>query len=376
VTQLELEMLGGSAERLMRRRRGAIDDLPWGSLAGAAISESDRAAARLVWTDSAFREYASAASFAALSTALLEAGAPIDLAAMCSDFVVDEMTHVELAARLACELGGAAPYHVDLARVSPLATGDPPIERAAELALLTCVGEVLSVPSIAGALRATDQPLVRAVLARIVRDERPHARLGPRRRSRRVRRDLRSLPSRRARDRPRARAVERRRRRGAGRLPRRLAAPGGARGTGRVSGLAHVDRAPSRVTSGAVELVTGRAVAYVPRGASSRIVAGRGPGTPAMNGASAELRAAIDRFDAGDRSAIDRIASVATAGDTLTLWNLLARTDLDRRARTAIVDSLDRVAPSVVDRERALAGDREELERLKDRLRDRWLRAG
>lgn len=176
--QLELEMLGGRAERLLRRRRGSIDDLPWGSLAAAAISEADRATARLVWTDSAFREYASAASFAALSTALLEAGGPIDLVAMCSDFVVDEMTHVELAARLASELGGAAPYHVAMENVSPVASGESPIERAAELALLTCIGEVLSVPSIAGALRATDQPLVRAVLARIVRDERPHARLG------------------------------------------------------------------------------------------------------------------------------------------------------------------------------------------------------
>lgn len=131
-----------------------------------------------------------------------------------------------------------------------------------------------------------------------------------------------------------------------------------------------------RVTSGAVELVTRGAIAYVPRGASSRIVAGRGPGTPAMNDASVELRAAIDHFDGGDRSAIDRIAALVTANDTLTLWNLLARSDLDRRARTAIVDSLDRVAPSVVDRDRAIAGDRDELERLKERLRHRWLRAG
>ena len=38
-------------------------------------------AARVVWTESAFSEYASAAAFAAIATALLEAGAPIDLTA-------------------------------------------------------------------------------------------------------------------------------------------------------------------------------------------------------------------------------------------------------------------------------------------------------
>lgn len=177
IAQLELDWLGGAAERRFRRARPGIDDLPWGTL---RVADEDAAAARASWTDGAFSEYASAAAFAALVTALLEAGAPIDLVAMASDIVVDEMVHVELNARVAAELGGAAPYLVDLERVAPLLPpGLPAVERAAELAVrIACVGEALSVPVLASSLGAATHPLIRAVLARIVRDEGPHARIG------------------------------------------------------------------------------------------------------------------------------------------------------------------------------------------------------
>ena len=175
--QFEIDWLGGPAERRMRRRRPGIDDLPWGTL---SLPEEEAAAQREVWTDGCFREYASAAAFSALTTALLEAGAPIDLVAMSADFVVDEMVHVELNARIAAELGGAAPYLADLEKVSPWTDPAlPAIERATELALTTsCVGEALSVPSLGHAAKSAGHPLVRAVLRRIVRDEGPHARLG------------------------------------------------------------------------------------------------------------------------------------------------------------------------------------------------------
>jgi len=182
IAQLELEWLGGPAASRFRRRRPGADDLPWGSLAAAAPSLPDEvaAAARASFTDGAFSEYASAAAFAALASALLEAGAPIDLIAMAGDFVVDEMVHVELNARLAMELGGAAPYAVDLDKVAPLVDAAlPAIERAAELAVkISCIGEALSVPVLSGSLRAAGHPLVRAVLARLARDEPPHARIG------------------------------------------------------------------------------------------------------------------------------------------------------------------------------------------------------
>jgi len=172
--QLELDWLGGAAERRFRRRRPGIDDLPWGSLSPGCPD------AQLAWTDGAFREYASAAAFTALATALLEAGAPIDLAMMAGDFVADEVLHVELNARVAAELGGAAPYQVELEKVAPYTDPAlPAIERAAELALtLSCIGEALSVPALVRGVRDTSQPLVKAVLARIAADERQHAEIG------------------------------------------------------------------------------------------------------------------------------------------------------------------------------------------------------
>jgi hypothetical protein len=180
IRQLEFDWLGGPAERRFRRRRPGIDDLPWGTLELSGLTPDEAATARLSWTDGAFSEYASAAAFASLTQALLEAGAPIDLVAMASDFVVDEMVHVELNARVAAELGGAAPYLVDLDKVAPCVDAAlPAVERAAELALrLACIGESLSVPVLAGTMRASTHRLMRAVLARIVRDESPHARIG------------------------------------------------------------------------------------------------------------------------------------------------------------------------------------------------------
>jgi hypothetical protein len=136
--------------------------------------------ARRVWTNGVFTEYASAAAFSALTTAMLECGAPVDLAAMSADVVVDELFHVELSARLTTELGGAAPLRFDLVDISPRPTpGVRPLARAAEIAITTsCVSETLSVPAMARSRAMATAPLVRAVLDRLVADEGPHARIG------------------------------------------------------------------------------------------------------------------------------------------------------------------------------------------------------
>lgn len=154
--------------------------MPWGTLDVAGFAPEIAEEARKVWTNGVFTEYASAAAFAALSTALLECGAPVDLAASCADIVVDELFHVELSARLTTELGGAVPLRFDLAMISPLTTaGARPLMRAAELAVATsCVSESLSVPAMARSRAMSTAPLVRAVLDRLVADEGPHARLG------------------------------------------------------------------------------------------------------------------------------------------------------------------------------------------------------
>ncbi len=178
--QLELTWLGGATERRLRRRRPGLAELPWGAVAACSWSGAALAEARAAWTNAVFTEYASAAAFSSLATACLESGAPIDLVATIADCAVDELAHVELASRLLAELGGAAPYEADLEAVAPRPTpGARAVLRAAEIAITTsCVGEALSLPALRHARRSTTNPLARAVVARLLADEGPHARVG------------------------------------------------------------------------------------------------------------------------------------------------------------------------------------------------------
>ena len=176
----ELTWLGGATGTRLHKRRPGPDDLPWGTLDLDAFGPDVAAEARHVWTNGIFTEYASAAAFASLTSALLECGAPIDLTACAADAAVDELFHVELSSRLTTELGGAAPLHFDLANVSPATSpGARPLLRAAELAVATsCVSETLSVPAMARSRALATAPLVRAVLDRLLADEGVHAKIG------------------------------------------------------------------------------------------------------------------------------------------------------------------------------------------------------
>jgi hypothetical protein len=173
----ELAMIGGPWGRRLAPRRSWIDELPWGE-----PLPQDAPGARLVWTRTAFSEYASAAAFAEIAAALLAAGAPIDLVAAAGDFVVDEIVHTEVAARLAAALGGAVALEVDLTRLvrppTPAAAHDP-LLAAAELVVRTsCVGEALTVPILKLSRSLAGSALIEAALATIVADESSHAQLG------------------------------------------------------------------------------------------------------------------------------------------------------------------------------------------------------
>lgn len=183
IQPLELEWLGGAAERCFRRRRPDIDDLPWHELRPADHAPEIVDRARIAWTRNVVSEYAGATGFAAISAALLATRAPVDLCAMAADFVVDELAHVELASRVAMALGGAAPAAVDLGALVPpsdpsLPTPSPRL-RAAELAVrVSCVSESFSVSALVAMRKASPNPLIRAAHALILRDEARHARFG------------------------------------------------------------------------------------------------------------------------------------------------------------------------------------------------------
>jgi hypothetical protein len=173
----ELAWRGGATAARLHARRPGIEQMPWGTIVVAAAHDIE---ARRIWTTGVFTEYASAAAFSELTTAMLACGAPIDLIAASADIAVDELFHVELSARLTMELGGAVPLHFDLANVAPKTTpGIRPLLRAAEIAIVTsCVSESLSVPAMARSKALATEPLVQAVMTRLLADEGQHARLG------------------------------------------------------------------------------------------------------------------------------------------------------------------------------------------------------
>jgi hypothetical protein len=91
---------------------------------------------------------------------------------MTSVFLADECAHVELGARAAMTLGGAAPRTVDFHQAVSTPSPDlTPAQWAAERVLrVSCVAEVLAEAAAARTYAACTEPLPRALYASILRD--------------------------------------------------------------------------------------------------------------------------------------------------------------------------------------------------------------
>ncbi len=175
----ELEWMGGAAEGHFRKARPGIDELPWGTLRVADYSPAAVEFARGAWTEVAINEYRAIASFSDVLRALVGVKAPLDVIGMTSDFLADECAHVELASRMAMELGGAAPRSIDFDHFSTRPSGLTPSQRANELLLrVSCIAEAFSGGTAAISYEATTSSLPRAVYETILRDEAHHRRLG------------------------------------------------------------------------------------------------------------------------------------------------------------------------------------------------------
>jgi hypothetical protein len=175
----EIEWMGGAAEHHFRRVRPAVEELPWGTLDPSDYAPPTVARARASWTEVAINEYRAAASFTEVLRALIDVKAPLDLIGMTSDFLADECSHVELASRLAMELGGAVPREVDMNRFAPRARGGTALQRANELVLrVSCIAEAFSGGTATVSYANTSHPLTHAVYETILRDESHHRRLG------------------------------------------------------------------------------------------------------------------------------------------------------------------------------------------------------
>jgi hypothetical protein len=175
----ELEWMGGAAEHHFRKARPATDDLPWGTVDVTKYAPPAVERARGSWTEVAINELRAVASFSEVLRALVDAKAPLDLLGMTSDFLADECSHVELASRMAMELGGAAPRVVDFDRFTVRPRGLTPLQRANDVVLrVSCIAEAFSGGTASVSLATTSHPLPRAVYESILRDEAHHRRLG------------------------------------------------------------------------------------------------------------------------------------------------------------------------------------------------------
>ena len=176
----ELEWMGGVAEHHYRKARPGVDDFAWHTLDGAHYAPELCAAAREVWTNLALSEYAAITSFAEVVSALSRVRAPLDLIGMTSDFLADEVRHVELASRVVMQLGGALPRAFEPARLAPVLANElTPLQRANELALrVGCIAEAFAGRTAMRILRDTTHPLLRDVYSSILADEARHRRFG------------------------------------------------------------------------------------------------------------------------------------------------------------------------------------------------------
>jgi hypothetical protein len=176
----ELEWFGGVAEKHYRRLRPDVEALPWGTIDKERYPLELVERARVWWTDASIAEYRAAIAFSELLRTMLEAKVPLDIVGMASEFVADEISHVEIASRMAMELGGGAPLEVDTTRLIRRPSPElGALERVNEQVLcVSCIHETFSGSIVAAAMRAATHPLVRGAETLIARDEARHIRLG------------------------------------------------------------------------------------------------------------------------------------------------------------------------------------------------------
>ena len=131
-----------------------------------------------------------------------------------------------------------------------------------------------------------------------------------------------------------------------------------------------------RVTAGWVALELKDRESMVPSGAACQTRPGVGPGTPYFEDAGPEFRQALTTIDFGgdpsDHTAIDTLLKNARARDTLTLWHLLGRVNLEERDKL-----YDKIAsfvppPGGVTRDGILKLDQTMLDKWRDDLEPAW----
>jgi anti-sigma factor RsiW len=129
-----------------------------------------------------------------------------------------------------------------------------------------------------------------------------------------------------------------------------------------------------QVTKGWVSLQGKGLESLVPAGASCRTHPNIGPGIPYFDDAPQNLKQALESFgiEKSGNDPLTTILSEARVRDTLTLWHLLQRVEVQDRARVYERMASLTPVPAGVSRERALELDPETLKLWKDELAWKW----
>jgi hypothetical protein len=128
------------------------------------------------------------------------------------------------------------------------------------------------------------------------------------------------------------------------------------------------------VSAGWVALEWKGRESLVPAGAMCRTKASAGPGTPYFGDSSEAFRQALLSFDFanGGAGALQEVLSQSRLRDTLTLWHLLSRVDMDQRLR--VFDRMVELTPlpQGLAREKLLDLDKDSLTRWREELAWKW----
>ena len=157
-----------------------IDTFDWAALEASADSYGDRERerGRRSFVLRALDEQRSVVAFSELLHELLLAGAPIDVVGSLTRVVRDEVLHVDMCDRVVKALGGwdekpPQPNWVRSNKKLPLHL------RTLQTVLGSlCVGETISVHMIKGVREHASDPVVHALLTRLLADESFHSRFG------------------------------------------------------------------------------------------------------------------------------------------------------------------------------------------------------
>src|SRR5262249_38685637 len=121
----------------------------------------------------------SASVYAALASAAMYAGLPLDLIAVVVATSLDELAHAALCVEVTRALGDASPIDASMRSVRERTNVSDPRALALELLLVeVAMGETVSCALFRTGRDGTVEPLIRAALSAILRDEARHARSG------------------------------------------------------------------------------------------------------------------------------------------------------------------------------------------------------